>query len=256
MIPDRDPIRPIPIGEIDVVLVNVRTVYRNLLGGIRAANKDNVAVADIPDFLFQEMQQIRAAVSKMSHDRVETYFYLCLYPDLKAHFPKAILVEPTTQKQRVAKEMEEQVIRVIAASPQLYGYPKAFDYYVDGGKLENERVAMLTHIPLDLVNRYQFKELYLLESNTGAFKRHSEFSSKLKVKPEGTHLPFSAFTLQVFGDGGKLFVPQSVEVTNFVGDLARKFRWTHMTTVEKIKYNLESSGGNKFSGFLKTLLRA
>lgn len=255
MHPDREKIKPEPLSQIDVLLVNIRTLYRNMLGGLKAAVKEQVQALDIPDFLFQEMQQVRAAVDKIGHGRVQVFFYLCTYPDLKKHFPKANLIEPTTLKQKAAKEMEDQVIAAMVASPQLYGYPKIFEYTVEGGKLENERVALLTHLPLDLVNRYQFKEMYLLESNTGAFKRPSEFNSKFKVKPEGTHLPFSTFTLQIFGDGGKMFMPMASEITNSVAEIARKNRWTPLTTAEKIRYNLDNSQGNKFSGFLKALLR-
>lgn len=236
-------------------MVNIRTIYRNMLGAMKAAAKDLVAAEDLPDYIFQEMQQIKAAVSKISNNKVETYFYLCTYPDLKKRFPKALLIEPNTLKQKAAKAMEDSVMTAMAASPQLYGYPKIFEYLVEGGKLENERVALLTHLPLDLVNRYQFKEMYLLESNTGAFKKPSEFNSKFKVKPEGTHLPFSLFTLQIFGDGGKMFLPMLSEVTGFVADVAKSNRWTPLTTAEKIKYNLDNAPHNKFSGFLKTLLR-
>lgn len=255
LIPDRDHIKPVPIGQIDVVLVNIRTIYRNMLGGLKAAAKELVLAEDLPDYIFQEMEQIRAAVTKISNSRVETYFYLCTYPDLKKRFPEAQLIEPTTLKQKAAKDMEDKVMKAMVASPQLYGYPKIFEYLVEGGKLENDRVAILTHLPLDLVNRYQFKEMYLLESNTGAFKKPSEFNSKFKVRPEGTHLPFSLFTLQIFGDGGKMFQPMLSEVTSFVAELAKSNRWTPLTTAEKIKYNLDNAPHNKFSTFLKTLLR-
>lgn len=256
LVPDRPHVKPVPITQIDILLVNVRTVYRNMLGGIKAAQKDLIDPADIPDYIFQEMQQIKAAVGKISHEKVEVYFYLCRYPDVKREFPHAQLVEPTTLKQRQAKEMEDQVISAIALAPQQYGAPKIFDYYVEAGGLVNDRVAMLTHIPLDLVNRSQFKELYLLESNTGAFKRFSEFGSKFKVKPHDAHFPFSAFTLQILGDGNKMFMPQATDIIHKATEIARAGKWTYMTTAEKVKHNLANAGGDKFVSFLKTLFRS
>lgn len=256
LVPDRPRVHPAPITQLDMVLVNVRTILRNMLSGIKAAVKPDVDTNDLPDYIFQEMQQIRDAITKISGGKVETFFYVCTYPDLKREFPHAMLIQPTSVKMKLAKEQEDAVIKTIADNPERYGAPKVFDYYVEAGKLENDRVAMLTHLPLDLINRYQFKELYLLESNTGAFKRFNEFTSKFKVKPHDAMFPFSAFTLQIFGDGGKMFMPQPSEVTHFVTELSRNNRWTYMTTPEKIKHNLANTPGSKFTSLLRTLLRS
>lgn len=255
LVPDRPHVKPEPVSQIDVLLVNVRTIYRNMLSAIKAAVKDSVLAEDVPDYLFQEMKQIRDAVSKISNGKVDTYFYLCTYPDLKKHFPDAKLVVQTTAKQQRDKAMEDQVMGAIAQSPQNYGDPRIFEYYLETGKLENERVGILTHLPLDLVNRQLFKEIYLLESNTGAFKGARDFSSKFKVKPEGAQFPFTAFTLQLLGDN-KMFMPQMSEVIGHVATVAKQSRWTFMTTPEKIKYNLQNAEhAGKYSSLLRQLMR-
>ena len=256
LVPDRPKVRPEPITQVDAVLINVRTLYRNMLSAIKAVAKQDVNTADIPDFIAQEMRQCSDAVEKISKGKVHAFFYLCKYPDLKQEFPKALLIQPNTLKQRQAKEQEDEVIRVMSLNPEKYGKLKVFDYYVEGGGLANERVALLTHLPLDLVDRYQFKEMYLLESNTGAFKSYRDFGSKFKVKPDGVYFPFNAFTLQVLGDGGKMFMPQDSAVTKFISEVSKRSQWTHMTTMEKIKYNLDNSGDAKLGAFLKAIMRS
>lgn len=256
MVPDRPKVKPEPITQIDAVLINIRTLHRNMLGSMKAADKQDVIAEDVADFLLQEMKQCADAVSKISSGKVDTFFYLCRYPDLKSEFPKARLILPNTQKQMLAKQMEDKVIGAIVENPGKFGDPKIFDYYVNGGGLSGSRVALLTHLPLDLVDRYQFKELYLLESNTGAFKAYREFGSKFKVKPEDAYFPFTKFTLQVLGDGGKMFSPLETDVVKCLADVARANKWTYMTTVEKVKYNLDNSSNKTIASFLKSLIRA
>lgn len=256
LVPDRPKLNPPPIQRLDIVLINVRTLYRNMLGSLKAVVKQDVLADDIADYLNQEMVQCKDALTKISNSKVEAYFYLCKYENLEKEFPHARLILPNTLKQKQAKDLEDETMAKIIASPEKYGGPKIFDYYVTGGNLTSERVAMLTHIPLDLVNRHQFKELFLLESNTGAFKSHRDFGSKFKVKPENAYFPFGQFTLQVFGDGGKLFAPLETDVIKFVTELSQRFKWTYMTTPDKVKYNLTESGNAKFTSFLKTLLRS
>lgn len=254
LVPDRPKVNPPPITQIDAVLINVRTLYRNMVGSIKAQDKELLLPRDIADFLAEEMRQCASAIGKISQSKVETYFYLCKYENLKKEFPDATLIEPTTVKQKMAKDMEDATLALIKANPEKYGNPKLFDYYVTADGLRNDRVAMLTHLPLDLINKHAFREIYLLESNTGAFKSYREFSSKFKVKPNGAYFPFNLFTLQVFGDG-KLFNSMHHEVVEFVIGLSKANRWTYMTTREKIMYNLSNAGESKFSGFLKRLLR-
>lgn len=255
MVPDRPKVKPEPITQIDALLINVRTLYRNMVGAIKAADKPGILPEDVADFLVQEMAQCSAAVEKISRGKVATYFYLCRYPDLKKEFPTARLILPNTQKQMLAKQMEDKVIDSIVENPQKFGTPKIFDYYVNGGGLSNSRVAMLTHLPLDLVDRYQFKELYLLESNTGAFKAPRDFGSKFKVKPEDAYFPFNKFTLQVLGDGGKMFSPLETDVVKCLTEVSRNNKWTHMTTMEKVKFNLDNSSDKTIASFLKSLAR-
>lgn len=255
LVPDRPKVSPVPITKIDALLINVRTLYRNMVGSLKAAVKQDIVAADIADYLTQEMQQCVDAVTKISNGKVGVFFYLCTYPDLKREFPHARLINPTTPKQQIAKQLEDDTINLIKSNPTKYGDPKIFDNYVRAGYFQNDRVAMLTHLPLDLIDRHQFKEFYLLESNTGVLKPHRDFSSKFKVKPDNVFLPFSLFTLQVFGDGGKMFAPLETDVVKFVTELAQKNQWTHMTTPDKIKHNLTNSGNNQFVSFLKSLMR-
>ena len=153
LVPDRPVVRPAPISRIDAVLVNVRTLHRNMMASLKAVDKDVVTAQTAADFLREEMQQVRTAMQRLGNGKVEAYFYLCRYPDLKREFPHAHLIGPQTKKQMRDRDLEKATMDLIIANPGRYGAPKLFDYYVEGGGLKNDRVAMLTHIPLDLTSR-------------------------------------------------------------------------------------------------------
>ncbi|MOA52908.1 hypothetical protein D3C78_1762850 [compost metagenome] len=60
----------------------------------------------------------------------------------------------------------------------------------------------------------------------------------------------------MLGDGGKMFMPQDSAVTKFISEVSKRSQWTHMTTMEKIKYNLDNSGDAKLGAFLKAIMRS
>src|SRR5690606_15099886 len=66
---------------------------------------------------------------------------------------------------------------------------------------DQRKVLIITHFPVDLLNRYKFSRLVLLETHTGAMKPHTLWYTKLYNGKELNMIPFDRMTVQLFGDG-------------------------------------------------------
>ncbi|MNZ57992.1 hypothetical protein D3C78_759890 [compost metagenome] len=87
---------------------------------------------------------------------------------------------------------------------------------------------------MDLLQRYKFSSLTLLESHTGAAKPPALWYTKLTNGKELEHIPFDRMTLQFFGDNGNLFTGYPIKFRRIMLDIAKKNRWTALTTKDYI----------------------
>ncbi len=228
------------------LLVNVRTVYRNLLGSLPDFLKDTCLSGDLATVVAQELATIRGSVPP----GMKVIFYLPSYASVKRKFPDAIIREPRTPKQidyykvkettlkLLGKEAKELGIEVVDMAP-----PKA-----DG------RCLIISHYPVDLLAKAQYIELILVESHTGVFKRANEWNTKLNTD-DFYLLPFNQMTLQVFGDSNGLFRPMDRKIKKAVLDIAKQYLWNSMTTLDKIKYSLTNLRDRYTGEYLRKLIR-
>lgn len=233
--PDR-PVEPAPVLSVKEVWFNVRTLFRNLQGCLPSEIKDRVIPGDLIPAMLEELAILEAAVIRGSHGAAQAVFYLCDYSTLRNKFPKANLKEPTTPKQLMQAGLEQQTLRGVLDHnvPQDL---RTFRYELTGNHPES---FIVTHLPVDLLSRYNFRKLDLLESHTGAIKAYPQWHTKLTGGKELTNIPFGRFALQVFGDNGHQFSPAPQVVRKEVLRLAEQHRWTTVTTEAKIRESLRS----------------
>ena len=247
--PDRDPILPMGITRIDHVMVNIRTLIRNIESSFKNDEIPRLAVDDLVATVEHDMEQVIAAFNEISGNRVQVTFYHCEYRTL-GQFKNANLIVPSTPGQKARHDKTSATILKLLEKVKKGGRSiEMFDLYPLEDKYQGQRVAILTHIPMDLVRWRRFSEVLLLESNTGALKGPSEFYTKLHKKVEGVKMPLNMFTLQVFGDG-KIFAPQISAIVSEVSDIAVKGNWTYMTTPDKIRFWITRV---KLTGYIPTL---
>lgn len=232
--PER-PETPPPLERYDALWVNLRTLYRNLQAGFHADVFRGFRPVEVVDGLLEDIAGLHAAIKK-DHPKIEVVIYHSLYERLDKLFPAATLKQVKTPVQQQAQELEETTYTVFRKNlpPDVPFAPvKCFLPH-----LEQQKTLLMTHVTLDLLARYHFRSLDLLESNTGVIKKPAQWNTKLGVKEQADVLPFNSFTLQVFGDRGVLFQPQPLKLRQQVLSLAEQRHWSSITTLDRIRDNL------------------
>jgi hypothetical protein len=226
---DQNPV----INRVDVVYVNLRTLIRNMVGAIEADDLSHVFPEDMAAILINEIITVEQAISSASSGRVKTQIYLCNYRDIPKRYPFAILKNANTDRQRIAALREENA--VIELKGQLQHHPQIKIIETDTElKPDPRKVLMLTSYAVDLLQRYSFSGLTLLESHTGAVKSQAMWHSKLTGGKELTNIPFDQMTMQFFGDGSNLFTGYPIKYRRVVLDCAEKNRWNSLSTKDYI----------------------
>lgn len=228
-----------PSADIDkwhgVLLINLHTLARNILGAVEYRQKKDVLVDDLIDAVYAEMK-VLTEVLPQYHPGTQVEFYLPDYSDIGKAFKyaKHRLYQTSNLKHewiihyklhlRISKHVEEQ------QAP----YP----IRLSGWQLEKDRRAttLLTSYPTDLLSQYQFPKMNLLESHTGKVKERKIWYSKLNGAREGdlSNIPFCKFTVAVFGDG-VFFLISHTKIKSLVRSMAEHDHWNYMTTDSKIK---------------------
>lgn len=231
--PDR-PTNEVPISHYQELWLNVRTLMRNLLGALPSEVVEHFLPGYFIAPLTQELAVIESEVLRRTQGMVRTICYVSDHIDLKRTLRGASIRTASTPKQIFHETVEREGIR------QLFD---ASGLEMRRTKTElpgNQRVALLmTHHPVDLLSRYQFRQLDLLESHTGIIKDPSQWYTKLTAGRDLPPMPFNAFTLSLFGDNNQLLQAQPLKLRRAVLDVAEQDNWASVTTVDKIRYSLK-----------------
>lgn len=234
--PER-PESPAPITQgVRQVWINVRTLVRNFYGALKNDNKDRITPPTAAVALLEEMGIIENAVSQASKGMVAVVYYVCDYSEVVRKFPKAILKSHKTPSQEVQATLEKQTLQELMKLEPSQGV-RQYRLDMDSG---HPHVFMITHFSIDLLNRYKFAKLELLESHTGHIKGPAQWYTKLTNGKQYDCIPFGRFSLQIFGDGGQLFSPQLPSVKKAVVAMAQADQWTPVTTEAKIRMSISN----------------
>ena len=221
-----------PLDSVDVLYVNIRTLVRNLVGSIPKDDSGYITPEDLAWTLVNEISVIEGAIGLFTTNRVQVQVYLCNYRSLDRRFPKAILKNANTDRQRTAVLREELAIDAFKTMIEDSDL-KIIDVDVDLPK-DSRRVLMLTSYVIDLLQKYQFRSLVLLESHTGAAKVQAFWHTKLTGGKDLPMIPFNRMTLQFFGDGSNLFTGYPIKFRRVMIDIATKNNWNSLTSKDYI----------------------
>ncbi|MCY1417613.1 hypothetical protein D9M71_331530 [compost metagenome] len=189
--------------------------------------------------LLNETQVLPVALAQQGYTGKIRY-YLASKDAVKWAFPKANFKELKSPKQ-IAYDMFERFVSI-----ELYQQMKAANMDV----MEIDRkpksgegiVAILTHYPHELLWKPQFSRLLLLESHTGKLKTYNTWYTKLNGISENEYpMPFTEFTLQVFGDGELIAPQQPRKILTELKELSKAKKWTGITTPDKLYHDIMSS---------------
>lgn len=228
--------------------INLRTLFRNVYDSVETDQKKLLGPRAIVDTIQEELGYIQD-YSKGRIDHIQVYHRE--YSDLLRRFPKALIRVPNTPLQKQYDNLMNAVIDEVLTRDK----NRTIDFD-RGSVLTGEPVnsLIITHYPLDLLSRTHFTKLRLLESYTGVIKSKSQWNTKLTDGKLMKNIPFNNFTIQVFGDGPVQFVRFPKNVREAILELADKYDWTSMTTMEKIRQNLAWMKDRYASDLLRQLL--
>ncbi|UCR74588.1 hypothetical protein [Serratia phage BUCT660] len=213
--------------------INIRTLYRNIYESVENIRRPLLTPKAIADTLIEEVQYIRRFASgKIDHVQL----YHREYADLLRRFPKAYIKVPNTPLQKQYDAFMNKTLDIVIARD----VDQSIEW--DKGSIlrgEPTKALIITHYPVDLLSRTKFTQLRLLESYTAAIKSKSQWNTKLTEGKNLKNMPFNDFTIQVFGDGPTQFLRMPIAIRRAVIDCAIKYKWTPMTTAEKIRQNIQ-----------------
>lgn len=232
------PKQPTNNKTIQSVWVNLRTLARNLFAAVPTDQVDNVDYSAAVTVLLTEVQVIPAAMQQRGFTgKIE--YYMASKDAVKWAFPKATFKE-TKGPKALAMEMFERFVAI-----ELLQQMKALRIPVreiDAKPKAGEGiVALLTHYPHELLWKPQFSRLLLLESHTGKIKTYSTWYTKLNNIDDDNPMPFTEFTLQVFGDGVMIAPQQPLKLRRELKELAKAKKWTGITSPDKLYHDVMSS---------------
>lgn len=230
------------------IWVNLRTLFRNVYDSVDTDQRGELTPKAVVDTMIEELGYI-TDYSKGKIDHIQVYHRE--YADLVHRFPKAIIRVPNTPLQKKYDLFMHSVIDEVL----LRDNEKTIDFD-RGSTLLGKPVSSLiiTHYPLDLLSRSHFAKLRLLESYTGAIKSKSQWNTKLTDGKLLKNIPFNDFTVQVFGDGPVQFMRFPKKVRDAIIELADQYNWTSITTMEKVRQNLNWMKDRYSAELLKQLL--
>lgn len=247
------PIEEDHLEEFDSLYINVRTLVRNMLGAVQTEDKNiNLSPILIMEYIINEMITIQSIMEDEA-DGKTVVFYAPSYEGVyKDKFKHGIIKEYKTKGQSYLLERELYVQRNIVKEVDKMEVTLNLLEVDIKIPVDRVKVAMLSHYPIDLLSRYQFSTLNLVESHTGAFKGPGEWYTKLTGYKDRTPIPFDKAMLQVFGDG-TMFLSSARKLRTTFLELSEKYKWTYRTTEELIKFSAKKLHDHAFSIYVDEL---
>lgn len=238
-----DPERKIPnkvnLNQYDTCYINLETLYRNLVASLEKTAFSTASVNDLIATLIEEIGIIQGLFDSegngcqvkfyhAEHKTLESYASSGRYVGLK-------LRTPTTDNQRFFHAQQLQVFKALDTfTDSILKFKDAFE------ATSYESALILTHHPYDLIHFKDFKQLDLLESNTGILKPRYQWNTKYHSlgTHDLSHLPFSKKLLFVFGDKSEI-KPGSSTMRQAVYDVSKRYDWNPTTTPDRVTYTLQ-----------------
>lgn len=223
-----------PILTANALWINIRTLIRNIMSAIPSADQQRVFPDPLVDAISSEIQIIEAAVDRYTHGGCKVVIYCQSYRSIEREYPHCFHRALKTDKQQFLRGLEDEAIQKVEGLLQT-PISKS-DLKLKGN---NDNALIITHMPVDLLSRYEFTKLRLLESHTGKVKTSTSWNSKLTGGKDLARMPFNHVTLQFFGDGVHFSTFPAKEKKQII-ELADARRWNPTTTLDKMKSDIRS----------------
>lgn len=246
------PVSRAPILDYPELWVNVRTLFRNLMG---ALDKNTAAAVQAPALattLAEEMEQITSIIREHSHDRTKVVFYISNYHISPTTHRLGVLRMDNTPKQKEYTAIQNQTLKTVL-SWMAAGPMKIFVFDLKLIPVGMPRAMIITHYAFDLLSYPAFSRLTLLESHTGAVKERAQWYTKYENGKDLSMIPFREDFIQIFGDK-ETFRPGDPKLRKELVEIATKYHWSAVTTKDKIVYGINQMSNPYYKETLRDIL--
>lgn len=234
-----DPERIIP-NRIDIlqyqeIWINIATLFRNLVGAISKEAFLGASSSILASTLEEEVEVISNLFQNEGKGFCRPIFYHSDYSRIKSKkLPAVNFREPSSEAQQYYHLRLKDTFRLMDEHTD--SIRRFHDAIEANGSV---RAIALTHCPYDLVNYRQFRDLALLESNTGLLKPRSQWNSKYYPVPGMSmiQLPFHKKLLLIMGDK-VLLKPGPLSLRKQIIETSIKHHWSPLTTMDKVNLDL------------------
>ncbi|QKE54566.1 hypothetical protein ACSA002_2500 [Salmonella phage vB_SalM_SA002] len=241
-----------PTQQIDNLMLNVGTIFRNAYQAYETKDRDRLTVDQLYQDVIQDLGGIYEVLNRIGKNKNPNMVaYYCSYAGLEKRFKLAKIWKPDTPKQLHYAALEDQVLKRLLS--QLRGHIRLCDHTIPNG-IRNTYV--LTHHIVDLVVPKGYGEITLIESHTAALKEKDQWYTKLTGSSKFVRIPFNPLTLQVFGDNSTNFKVNDFKYKVAIHALSEQYKWTPMTTVERVKLGIASVADESLRESLSLMLNA
>jgi hypothetical protein len=229
------PISNPPYKQYDSILINVRTLVRNFLNSLPSKELPFIKSDDVILSLIGEMMLCDEIIVGHTRGGLHRVFYTLDYDYVIKEYSSESIKKPNTEKQIHYAALEADCVYGLCNGQ----VPVDLRFYGKSIGDNFDKSLMLSHMPIDLLSRYQFDLLALVESHTGKIKTRNEWYTKFgsSNKEELINIPFTEATLKVFGDG-QLISPQPISVRNQLLECSQKGNWIYSTSKDKMRSDI------------------
>lgn len=257
--PSIDPDRKIPqqigLSNYSEFWINVSTLFRNLMGSLSKDQANAVNSHQLKSALIEEMEIITSLVKNEGMNQVKLIFYVCEYKKLYSKESKFVVMRRnSTDNQKIYQALQDQSIELLLKELKQSDTLRVFDTEINQAGYGNKKNALIiTHAAYDLVSHNNFSKLDLLESHSGVLKPRSMFYTKYTDGKDLSMIPFMKGLFPVFGDSTH-FRSMDIRLRRELIELAKVNNWTQLTTIAKVKSNIENLKNKLYIDILKGVL--
>lgn len=232
--------KPKELRQVEALEINVTTLVRNFHQCVENGATGGYDLTTAASLLQDEFQAIRQYIRDKKGQSFPVSFYYQTLDWFNYRFPNAKRKEPKTDRQKIEARVIDMLVNFLVERSDESAYIKTIG---ERFPQSTNTTALLTHYPHNLLHRFDFKTLFLLESHTGKLKNHTLFYTKLHTLKKNVVMPFNAFTMQLYGEGTLLStfpfgLKQELET------IASAKRWTVATTRPKIENDLADNASD------------
>lgn len=241
-----------PTKKIDSLMLNIDTIFRNAYQAYDTKVRSSLTADQLYNDVIQDLGGVYEILGKISTNKSPNMVaYYCSYAGLEKRFKLAKIWKPETKIQLHYASLQDQVLKRLLS--QLRGHIRLCDHTMPNG-IRNTFV--LTHHIVDLVVPNGYGDITLIESHTAVLKEKGQWYTKLTGGSKLERIPFNPLTLQVFGDNSTNFKANDFKYKSAILMLAEQYKWTPMTTVERVKLSIASVQDESLRENLSQMLNA